>query len=375
MKNEFNPFLTTSYHEPQYFCNRQKETRQLQKNINGHIHTTLFALRRLGKTGLIDHVFHTYKNNNKVVCIYLDILATKNLKEFTDLLATAIYNYFPKNKSLGQKVLDIVSVLRPTISYDALTGSPELSIDLAQPKQYETTVQQLFKFLDSHAIKVVLAIDEFQQILAYPEKNMEALLRTSMQQLKKTTCIFCGSNQLMMNEIFNSAKRPFFASCANMYLDFISHKDYSEFIKSHFHASKRRISSEAIQFILEWTNNHTYYTQFLCNRIFESNERNISLEFVRLQCSEILKSNEHIYFQYRNLLTDAQWNLLSAIAKENIVIQPHSKNFIKQYNLGTSSLVSRGMAALLDKELIYHNINTAMPHYAIYDKFLNRWLQ
>ena len=56
---------------------------------------------------------------------------------------------------------------------------------------------------------VVIAIDEFQQILEYPEQNVEALLRTAIAPLKQTSFIFCGSNQAMMQTILLPRARPF----------------------------------------------------------------------------------------------------------------------------------------------------------------------
>ena len=69
---------------------------------------------------------------------------------------------------------------------------PEVLLEMGQPKEYEKTIQQLFVFLDKQPVKTIIAIDEFQQITAYPEKNTEALLRTYMQHLKNTRFIFDG---------------------------------------------------------------------------------------------------------------------------------------------------------------------------------------
>jgi hypothetical protein len=261
------------------------------------------------------------------------------------------------------------------ISYDPLSGSPELSFDFGETKHYERTIQQLFSFLDKQDIRVVIAIDEFQQILEYPEKNTEALLRSYMQQLKNTRFIFCGSNQKLMHEIFNTAKRPFFASCTNMTLDCIDPKKYEEFILARFKQNKRTISKESISFILSWTGRHTFYTQYFCNFLFASGITQVSLKDVQKTALEILKVNESTYFQYRNLITLPQWNLLTAIALENRLYKAHSKSFIQRYNLGTSSMITRGLESLLEKELIYHNTGVQKPYYEVYDKFLMRWLQ
>jgi uncharacterized protein len=375
MQNPANPFLTTGYSGPPYFCDRQKETVQLLSNIKNNINSTLFAIRRLGKTGLIRHVFEHFSNNKKTACLYIDIFATGSLKDFTNQLATAVYSRFPEKKGIGQKFFEIIRLLRPVISYDPLTGNPELSLDLAQPKQYEKTIQQIFTFLDSQPVKVIIAIDEFQQILTYPEKNTEALLRTYIQPLKNTRFIFCGSNQRMMNEIFNSAKRPFYASCSNLHLDFISMPEYSRFIETLFNRHKRKITTESIDFILGFTQRHTYYTQALCNQLFGAGIKNITAEYVHTACADILAQNENTFYQYRNLLTAAQWELLSAIAKEEKVKRPHSAEFIKKYRLGTSSLITRGIESLLAKEMIYYDTGIKEPYYAVYDKFLMRWLQ
>jgi uncharacterized protein len=222
---------------------------------------------------------------------------------------------------------------------------------------------------------VIIAIDEFQQILTYPEKNTEALLRTYIQPLKNINFIFCGSNQRMMNEIFNSAKRPFYASCSNLHLDFISAAEYARFIVELFSRHKRKISAESIEFISDFTQRHTFYTQTLCNQLFGTGSKNINLEQVQATCAEILAQNENTFYQYRNLLTAAQWELLTAIAKEEKVKKPHSLEFIKKYRLGTSSLITRGIESLMAKEMIYYDTGVKEPYYAVYDKFLMRWLQ
>ncbi len=375
MEKEFNPFLVAGYRDAAHFCDREEETAILKKNIQNNINTTLFAIRRIGKTGLIHHVFNTYSKSTRVACIYVDILSSSNLKEFTNQLATVIYNRFPENKGIGKKIIQGIKSLRPLISFDSLSGTPELSFELTEAKRYETTIHQLFSFLDQQNIKIVFAIDEFQQILEYPEKNTEALLRTHIQSLKNTNFIFCGSNQKMMHEIFNSAKRPFFASCINVHLDFIDKSKYAAFIKEIFTANKRKITPASIEFILDFTCCHTFYTQFFCNYLFSAGIRQIELNDVQNVALEILKLNENTFYQYRNLLTTAQWQLLQAISKEEKLYKAHSRSFISKYKLGTSSMVSRSIEALLEKEMVFYNTSVNIPYYQTYDKFLMRWMQ
>ncbi len=369
-----NPFLINDYLSPDYFCDREFETKTLIDNINNQSNTAFFAQRRIGKTALIQHVFYLLKNK-KTTTIYIDIYATQNLKDFTNQLANDIYNVFPENKSLGKRFWEAIKLLRPIISADEITGTPQLSLDITQTKQFEKTIPQLLHFLDTQNMNTVIAIDEFQQILNYPEKNVEALLRTCVQQLKNVHFVFCGSNQKMMHHIFNNAKRPFYASTKNINLQKINEPIYAQFIKQQFEKQKFKINDDDIALILELTDCHTYYTQRLCHEIFALGIKTIKTETILQTINYLLVDNEGTYFQYRNLLTPAQWNLLKAIAIEHKIEQPYAQKFMHKHNLGTSANVKRGIEALVEKEMIYHNTGVARPYFEVYDKFLMRWLQ
>jgi AAA+ ATPase superfamily predicted ATPase len=375
MNEVLNPFGINNYLGPDFFCDRVNETATLLQNIENHNHTAFFALRRMGKTALIQHVSYLLNTKKKAKCIYIDIYATENLKDLTNLLANNIYKLFPQTTSIGKQFWETIKLLRPIVSIDPISGSPELSFDITKPKQFEKTIPQLFQFLDSQGINIVIAIDEFQQILNYPEKNVEALLRTTMQPLQHVTFIFCGSNQAMMLQIFNSVKRPFYASCNTINLQRIDALMYKQFIKKTFAKFKYKITDEAIEEILNYTQIHTYYTQRMCNILFALKEKNITVNTVQKIKEQLFKNEQGVYFQYRNLLTPTQWHLLKALAKEEMVLQPYNKKFISTYQLGTAAIVKRSLEALIQKEMVYRNTSIEQPYYAVYDKFLLRWLQ
>lgn len=375
MKTPKNPFHLKGYYGPNLFCDRKNEIQKLTQNIDNDVNTTLFSIRRMGKTGLLHHLFHTLKAQKTHSCIYVDIYATQNISEFTNQLASAILNEFPKNKSFGSKFLEYIKGLSPIISYDAFTGTPQVSFGYTQNKQYEYSLKGLFSFLDQQNKQIVIAIDEFQQIINYPEKNTEALLRTIIQSLKNVTFIFSGSHKHLLSEIFNSTKRPFFASTQSLYLEAIPEKEYAIFIKRVFVNRKRKIDKQAIDFILQWTKKHTYYTQALCNKIYAQGSNNIGINEVYHACDRLLEEQENIYFQYRNLLTSSQWNLLKAIAKEGKVYQPTGIKFVSSYQLGNPASVKRSLESLVSKEMVYKETTNNTNNYQVYDCFLSRWLE
>lgn len=65
-------------------------------------------------------------------------------------------------------------------TFDELTGVPKVTIDVA-PAEEENTLKEIFEYLGSSEKRCYIAIDEFQQIAEYPEKGVEALLRSYIQ--------------------------------------------------------------------------------------------------------------------------------------------------------------------------------------------------
>lgn len=373
--NNINPFPITGYAGKSFFCDREDKLSTLREQVENKVNTTLISLRRLGKSALIHRFFDELNTENFYHCIYTDIYPTQNIKEFTENLSQAILQQIPEHKSFGKRFLDLLKGFHPIISYDPLTGEPEVSFGFTEAKMAERTLSGIFQFLENKDKQTVIAIDEFQQVANYSETNTEALLRSHIQNLRKVQFIFSGSNKHMMSEIFNSAKRPFFSSTRIMNLNTIPEEKYHAFIKSKFEEGGKKISDEAVHFILEWTRLHTYYTQAVCNNAYASPLKTIKPEDIKIICNNLLLSQQATYIQYRHLLSPVQWQLLIAIAKEGKVYQPQSKDFIQKYKIGTPSNSKRALDALLEKEMIYQEEDLHSSWYAVYDVFLSRWLE
>ena len=139
-----NPFVYQGYESPEYFFDRTVETENMISALNNGRNITLISPRKIGKTGLIHHVFHQINAMKKdVVCIYIDIFSTKNLQEFIGMLARAIIeDALEREKTFASKVLDFFKALRPTMTPDLLTGLPTVSLTVS-PVQAEQTLKSL----------------------------------------------------------------------------------------------------------------------------------------------------------------------------------------------------------------------------------------
>ena len=369
-----NPFALVPYISKDLFCAREKEVKTIMEYLFNGANVSLISPRRYGKTGLIYRIFDEIKQQKMDVnTCYVDIYATETVEGFIKALSEAVIAALEKKKAV-KAFLQILAGFRPMLSYNALTGNPELTMTFHSDFEKRHTLASIFEFIEKRESKTIIAIDEFQQVRKYGN-NMEALLRSYIQPLKNVQFVFCGSQKHLMTEMFTDARSPFYESTRCLYLEKIDREVYADFIVRMFAKGGKSISNEAVDFILNWTKVHTFYTQSLCNHVFLKNGKNIDLQEVLLSSRQILMENEQTFWQWRNLLTPLQWNYLKAVAKEQSVDKPYSTHFIQRYGIGTAANSKRILEALLDKELLLSVSTETGVSYSVYNVFLSRWLE
>lgn len=368
----YNPFLVAGYQSPAYFCDREIETARMISSLENGRNISLMSPRRFGKTGLIRHVFYNISEKDKdAVCIYFDIYSTQNLNDFVRLFAESVLGKIESGVEKAMKQFAaFFKSFRPVFTYDTLTGQPELSVKI-EPEIVDQSLQEIFSYLKQSNKRCYIAIDEFQQIAVYPEKGTEALLRSHIQFLPNIKFIFSGSRQHLMSEIFLSAKRPFYQSTQIMALGAIDKDSYFQFAQSHFQKNRYVLSKQCFEWIYSQFEGHTWYVQAVLNRLFEYRKNIDQMEIVFYAIQQLLEEGAYAYQELLNAYSNVQVNLLKAVAKEKIVVQITSGDFIAKYRLKNSSSVSRSLQKLIDNELVYKSEHG----YIVYDRFLGLWLR
>ena len=64
MDDNVNPFLTIGFTSKEYFCDREYELEILKRYAKNGVNTTLFSIRRLGKSALIQRLFDDLEEEN-----------------------------------------------------------------------------------------------------------------------------------------------------------------------------------------------------------------------------------------------------------------------------------------------------------------------
>lgn len=368
-----NPFLTYGYNGPDYFCDRIEETKRLTTLLTNGNHVALISPRRMGKTGLIRHCFAQPNLQKEYYLFVIDIYATKTQAELAYEMARSILSALKsKGRKAWERFIQIVTSLRTGITFDAL-GQPSWNLEIGDIKMPQVSLDEIFQYLSTADKPCIIAIDEFQSITDYPEKNTEALLRTHIQQCNNAWFIFSGSKRHMMGEMFSSPARPFYQSASVMSLKPIPLQSYSSFITYHFCQGNYSITPEAIEYLYNKFEGTTWYIQKICNEMYANTEPGsvCGIKEVEEAIKCAVEEKDDMFQDLMTRLTSKQKALLFALANAEKDIQPTSSDFITKYRLSSASTIQRSLSALQDKDILTNENGK----YYIYDYFLQYWLK
>ena len=367
-----NPFVVYGYKGPEYFCDRVAESNKICSALRNERNVTLVSPRRMGKTGLIHHVFNKMETEDKdCKCFYIDIFATKNIEQFVQTLGSAVIGKLDSfSQSALRKIQEFFSAWRPAVTFDQLTGLPTVTLDIKQNEGNES-LKQIFEYMKMSGKRCYIAIDEFQQIQNYSERGLEAMLRSYIQFLPNVYFIFSGSHQHMMEEMFLSANRPFFQSSMVMSLGSIDIEEYRQFANRMIEGQNRTIGQETFQRIYDFAGGITWYVQAILHGIYEHPDRIVDKTLVDDVVKELVEEQSATFQNYCAWLTDNQYALLKAIAYEKSVKSPLAQHFIHSHRLPATSSIKTALRTLEDKMLVSRSANDG---YSVSDKLFALWL-
>ena len=368
-----NPFIVTGKIEAEYFCDRVTESARVVKTVTNGNNLVIISPRRMGKTGLIQFCYDKPEIAGEYYTFFIDILHTSSLREFTYLLGRAIYDtLLPRSRKMATLFVQTIKSISGKFGFDPMTNMPTFNVELGDIDRPEYTLEEIFQYLASADKPCIVAIDEFQQIAKYPERNIEALLRTHIQKIANCNFIFAGSERHMMQEMFTSSARPFYNSADLLELKAIAPEIYIPFVVGHFEKRNRTIVPENVEWVYNLFKGHTYYIQRTFNEAFADTAEGdeCTMEVIKSAIDNMVASNDTIFREILSNIPEKQKILLYAIAKDGEAEAITSAKYIKRHALSSASSVQSAAKKLLEKDYITC-INKV---YSVTDKLFAMWI-
>ena len=348
-----NPFVFGSATSGEQFTDRIKDTDRLLANFNHGISSILISPRRWGKTSLVQKVSAIARNNNLKV-VNIDIFSCRNAEDFYMLFATEVIKQTAgKWEEWAENAKRFLSALVPRISFGV---DPQLdfsiTFDLSNARFNEDVLNLPQRIAKDRGCKVVVCIDEFQQICEFADHvHFQKKLRSVWQLQKEVSYCLYGSKKHLLAELFSKQSMPFYKFGDIFFLKKINTDDWISFICERFESTGKKILPEQAKIICETVDNHSSYVQQLAWNVWIKVDEITKTEDIDSALTDLFNQNAMLYYRYVEELSGYQINFLKAVA-EDINSEFTKNEILLKYHLGSSANVKRLKDSLEKKELI-----------------------
>jgi hypothetical protein len=371
-----NPFEYGGVVSGEAFCNREKEIADLLRAMENAEKLFVLSERRYGKTSLVRAALQKLPRK-EFVAAYVDLWPTDSEATFVIAVAKALTEAMSSSVSkLLETAKRFFSSLSPSVTTDE-EGKPVVSFGLGK---HGRTGPALDEVLETAARiggrkgpRVVVVMDEFQQILEYGNDQVERKLRSVIQNHQQVSYIFLGSRKHLVQKMVLDRNRPLYRAGGHYPLGPIAERHWQPFVEQRFLQADKKIEPGSIHEVCELTQGHPFYTQHLCHALWELCDRHASVnaEMIRAALRLLLERENYAYTTLWEALTLAQKRFLKGLAAEPLGVKVFGGDFVSRYGLSSASNAQRAVQGLLAKDIIDRDNGS----FLVTDRFFRLWLQ
>ncbi|MBL7076798.1 MAG: orc1/cdc6 family replication initiation protein [Kiritimatiellae bacterium] len=314
-----NPFLYGCIVSAEHFCPRKRLEKRLAALVRSGQNVAVTGPRRVGKSSLIHRVAGEIRGST---LIYVDLWGIRTMSDLVRRCVQAL-DVIEDKAGLLQRIARALPGLTVTMGLDPVTGSPTMTPTLSTRRKTapESVAQiaRLWQSLHEGSRRLIIALDEFQDLMAMEEADQVlGLLRKEIQLLGKIPFCFCGSVRNDMWKLFADDRGAFYKSASMLEVTDDDFDDWHGFLRGHFNASALKISDETLGELIRLADGSPGDTQQLCAAVWEGAQsratRTVCSEHVRDALLQVFADERKGYEQIVGDITGQQLAVLRAIA-------------------------------------------------------------
>lgn len=357
-----SPFAYDRLPKKGEFYGRAQELKHINQAIGHGTNLLIHSKRRMGKSALIQQALEL--QNDETLCLYADIFHITSKESFAQSLLGALASAHKDDLKITlKKLAGLFKRVRVEPVIDPHTF--EYSIrPVVATLSFEEMFSDFFDGLQTLAQKqrVVVAIDEFQQITDIKDVRLDALLRQHLQQRQNISWIFLGSKRHLLTSLFEY-KAPLYDMATHCELSALSIDEIEAYVTQHLTIDRPHIKQ-----VYEKADGETKLIQNVFHLLYLQKEEPVTTERIDTAINEIIASKDASYRMLYDTLSHNQKAALKIIGKHKKAV--YSAPVLQEYHIKKQTLQS-AIDALLGKELIDRDND----RFFLPDRTLELWVE
>ena len=334
------------------FVDRVTDRAELKQMLGSGINVALISPRRWGKSSLVSMAMEELcRERDDVRVCHIDAFSISSEEEFYNVFAAKIISCastkIEKALADGRKYL---SRMIPGITLtDGLNDVLSVNLKYTPGELDKEEVLNLpERIAADKGIRIIVCIDEFQQLAEIPEYSaMEGKMRSVWQKQSNVSYCFYGSKKHMMLNIFGDSQKPFYRFAQIIFMPKIKKEDWVPFIVGGFESSGKSISVEYAEKICDTVECHSWYLQQFCFLLWSATEEKVDERLFTDCIQRIIDTNAPMFMSDIEALAPSQRVMLKAIAHGEKML--FSEGVQQKYHLGNPNTIARNKKALSQK--------------------------
>jgi hypothetical protein len=343
------------------FIGRQGEMDKLNQVMDSGNNVLLFSKRRLGKSSLIKKLFEQRTDD---VCLYCDVYDITRKEDFSRILLKSLSSFGVK-KSWLSWMTGVAKRLKVEMTIDPNSGKYALKPTIGA-LDFDGQMSEFFAAIDalSEQKRVVIALDEFQQVDAIKDIRLDAYLRKYIQERNdKVSFIFAGSKRHILTSMFGY-HAPLYEMATHHELQPIAFDAIKDYV-----AQFLTIDDATLQYLCTLADNETKLMQHILHLLYVQHKKKpISLALVDEIMTEIINEKEATFRLIFDGFNNSQKIAIKMVAKYQQGF--YADDVLKQEGISKSALQS-AIKQLFAREIIDRTEDV----YFIPDRTLELWVK
>ena len=366
---------------------RDQEIQEVVRTIHNRGRLFLIGPRRFGKTSILRAAAERARKEGAVVFRYnaeaypsLTVLAERIVTDAAKELTGPI-------RKAGRKIQEVFGALQPQLTYDPVSNT--FSATLGQPgrrtsssgRQAEEmllsdTLAGLNRLAGMTSAPVAVIIDEFQAVVEEGGPKAEGQLRAAVQTHDNVGYVFAGSKTRMLSEMTGDEGRPFYRLGERHFVGPVPREDFRLFIAGGFEHGGLEIVEEAIETILDLSQDVPYNVQRLAHACWNharESSQTMSSQCVTAVLHHLVSRDDPFYTQTWNRISASQKRALHAIVY-TLGTGLFSGDITRMFGLRTPSSMQAALQGLMKAGIAWENEHRGTTRYRLEDPFLAVWI-
>lgn len=371
-----NPFKYGGPVSGAQYVDREADLARLEEAVRAGQKVFLISPRRYGKTSLLLVLARKLREEG-VPVVFVDLFAAADAREFLALYSTAVLNAV---EGRGEKALriakDVLTRLRPRMEIGE-DGRPALSVDVGSSQQPLTEMAGEIldlpeKLAARRGRRMVVIIDEFQEITTYRGETWEKMIRSVIQHHDRVGYVFAGSREHLLRDMLENRSRAFYGMGSPLFLGLLPEDAFVEFIRKGFERAGISVPEPVARQVIGVCEGYPYNVQYLCHVLWNQcrDRKRVGPQDIDSALLTILDGSGPLYAPAWESLPTRQRALLRAVASGTA--SGLLSTAVREVNrLGPASSVAQALESLTRSKEILRPVEGG---HAFADVFFKLWV-